>query len=332
MKPTSRFRICSSSCSLRRPQRSGYLGGDLGLGATTTTGGASSGGAVGTVSPIVTRGRTRAQTELRSPQKDSKGMPSKGITRGGGGEETWTASAADRWRCIVAEGGGAMHRKGRAVLQTARDAHRHVGRTAESSPSTLFPPSLPLQTSTSTIVLLWNACFPFSSNYFFQRRKLFDVSVADEVTAILGSDTQSVAISSSLPAAERKQRGAATKWNGHLWPALLHPLFAAPELEHGRFVPGARGHVTVHPTFPRATPAGAGPAFFLHSRPRSPPRQRGLPRRAAPRTPRRVTMTYDRTWGRVHRTRDQRADCTTRAPPLVACRGGIASLAAARVP
>lgn len=78
--------------------------------------------------------------------------------------------------------------------------------------------------------------------------------------AILGSDTQSVAISSSLPAAEWTQRGVATKWNGHLWPALLRLLFVAPELEHGSFVLGARGHVTVHPpSFARPQPAWVPP-------------------------------------------------------------------------
>jgi hypothetical protein len=33
----SRSRICTSSCIRRRPHMSGYLGGDLGLGASTST-------------------------------------------------------------------------------------------------------------------------------------------------------------------------------------------------------------------------------------------------------------------------------------------------------
>lgn len=142
--------------------------------------------------------------------------------------------------------------------------------------------------------------------------------------AILGSDTQSVAISSSLPAAEWTQRGVATKWNGHLWPALLQLLFAAPELEHGSFVLGARGHVAVHPpSFARPQRAWVPPFPPIAVEVAATPAQTPTSRR--PRGPRgegeKSTMTYDKAWGRVHRTRDQRADCTTRAPTLVACRG-----------
>jgi hypothetical protein len=35
-KPISRFKICTSSCNLRRPHKSGYLGGDLGRGGVTS--------------------------------------------------------------------------------------------------------------------------------------------------------------------------------------------------------------------------------------------------------------------------------------------------------
>ncbi|RWW64243.1 hypothetical protein BHE74_00028533 [Ensete ventricosum] len=250
MKPTSRFRICSSSCSLLRPQRSGYLGGDLGLGATTTTGGASSGGAVGTVSPIVTRGRTRAQTELRSPQKDSKGMPSKGITRGGGGEETWTASAAGSSKSL-----------------------RSLAVTPKASRSAL-------------------ACLRQSGSSVAQRLNGMAIYGLLCFTPSLLRPSWSMAASFRAPAGTS--------------------LYTPPSLARPR-------RVRVPPS---SSIRGRGRRHASADSHVAPP----------PRTPRRVTMTYDRTWGRVHRTRDQRADCTTRAPPLVACRGGIASLAAARVP
>ncbi|RZS06581.1 hypothetical protein BHM03_00037261 [Ensete ventricosum] len=218
-----------------------------------------------------------------------------------------------------------MHRKGRAVLQTARDAHRHVGRTAESSPSTLFPPSLfklqPQQLSSSG--MLASLSPPITSfNVASSSKSLRSLAVTPKASR------------SALACLRQSGSSVAQRLNGM---AIYGLLCFTPSLLRPSWSMAASFRA------PAGTSLYTPPSLARPRRVRVPPSSsiRGRGRRHAsadshvappPRTPRRVTMTYDRTWGRVHRTRDQRADCTTRAPPLVACRGGIASLAAARVP